>query len=364
MASKHRRKKRKEQDLLSDYEDTEEKWDLHRTYRRWGACVWVMMLGFMIGASQMLPFVTSVLHPEQGGFTQISYDEIVVQKDPATRRYGFVYTDSLMITAVDKGSPAEAAGLGKYKGRTIRRCNGVGIRNSGDFQRVIVARDHRTSLIHHITLDFVPLFLVGGAVRAVKRIVLRNSQVIPQGTLGVITSVPGSAPDSPAQVRLNGVRFDAHPSQVEPVIESDSVPKRFDERPAWIYRGRGAKDVEIIINELEYARYGYFQKLVDFGVDRLDHLASLGANDAALLKILPLHFNTMRELARKVVRERQRLCNHDAAEKIAYKELGYLFEAEEEAQRRALDEGNRIAAEMAMEMDKNAMVPDKNNPTR
>eukprot|EP01064_Diplonema_japonicum_P026871 TRINITY_DN3846_c4_g1_i2.p1 TRINITY_DN3846_c4_g1~~TRINITY_DN3846_c4_g1_i2.p1 ORF type:complete len:135 (+),score=18.52 TRINITY_DN3846_c4_g1_i2:174-578(+) len=94
------------------------------------------------------------------------------------------------------------------------------------------------------------------------------------------------------KVRLNGVRFDAHPSQVEPVIESDSVPKRFDERPAWIYRGRGAKvrkrrefkkkkkkDVEIIINELEYARYGYFQKLVDFGVDRLDHLASLGAND-------------------------------------------------------------------------------------
>ncbi|KAJ9472466.1 hypothetical protein DIPPA_34932 [Diplonema papillatum] len=304
----------------------------------------VLLVGFVLGSLQAVPILQSMyLGGQVVGSTQERYEEIVLTKDSFAKKYGFSFSDQLQVTEVEKNSPAFHAGIRKFIGRTMRRVNGIRIHDSGDFSRAIARRQRRSSITTPVVVDFVPLLRVGGAVRSVQRLVFKSGQVVPQGTLGIILRVPGLTKGSVAQVRFGGVRFDANPYQVEPVVEEDSVPRRFEVVPAWILKNRGKEDVEAIINELGYGPLGYLPKLMEYGLDRMDLLAQGTIQDGAALGVLPLHFDRMTDMAAAVVKERKRLEEHRVADELQAKELSHLSELESEAARRVYSELNKHA---------------------
>ena len=148
----------------------------------------------------MSHFLSIGLEPSNLGIAQRAFEEHTLQRDPRTKRYGFTYTEQLVLSKVDPSSPAWDTGLGAYVGRRISRINGVPVRSKADLQNTVHARDARTSLSQHLVLSFAPILRVGGAVRAVKRLATTDGVTIQQGSLGVILRVPGYSTGSAAQV--------------------------------------------------------------------------------------------------------------------------------------------------------------------
>ena len=293
-----------------------------------------IVLGVIVGSLQAVPYVVSLMYPDQiGGYTIHKYEEVVVRKDMKTKRYGFSYSDDLVVKEIDPHSTAAEAGLKKFSGRRIQKVNGIRVSTVAEFHNAIIKRDQRSSLSYHIILNFTPLFAVGNAVRATKRLTFKYQQQVQQGAVGVI--LRASLDGKTCTARIGGVVFEGSYSQLETVVDED-VPHKYSKEPSWIRKSDGERDLEVIVSELGYRSMGYFESLIAYGIDRPDLLAIATSQDAEELLIKPHHFKELYSTAKAVVRERKRIYNHQISEDIATNDLTLLAELQAEARKRVL----------------------------
>eukprot|EP01065_Artemidia_motanka_P040288 TRINITY_DN5012_c4_g1_i1.p1 TRINITY_DN5012_c4_g1~~TRINITY_DN5012_c4_g1_i1.p1 ORF type:complete len:635 (+),score=173.60 TRINITY_DN5012_c4_g1_i1:72-1907(+) len=283
-------------------------------------------------------------------------DEVTIRRDAFTRRFGYVYDDRLLLGASEENTPAKAAGLSRFIGRQITHVNRIIVNNMREMQDV----EARVGDV--IQLRFAPSrFAVGVPVRATHRILFQSSKVIEAGAIGVVTKTVGETEGSVAEVKIGGIVWDAMPGQVE-VAEmtqlqlSIGMPVRVRTRLSFLsgqvlmpgsqgvivrvpgdYEGSVA---EVRVNNIRFdampgqlepvdgsqgqtvattvvteevtqllealGHQNYLPRLVAYGIDRLDFLASAEDRDGAAVGVKPLHWRRITSEAKRRAQQSSR----------------------------------------------------------
>ena len=264
---------------------------------------------------------------------------------PLTSPHLLCHSENLLLISVDEGVQSRLDGLPKYLSRRITHANGILVTTVEAFRAL------ESSVEDRITLRFAPLwFQVGSSVKVSKRVNFRSGDYVEAGTKGVIVRVPGELEGSIAAIKTPGVGvWDVLPGQIEPdasaarfspgmlvrttaliVFESGSrvepgvvgtvlAPGEVKGAVAEVKVGGHVFDamagqVEALSHDAAVARtpapppatteevlrmleelghQQYAERMLAYGLDKLEFVAAASPRDGAALRVKPVHWQRM-----------------------------------------------------------------------